>query len=923
MKHSTEVFLQIEAIFNDVVEAPAEVRDALVADRCGGDESLVAEVESLLRASETVEQLTSGRLRPVGAAGAALPEPRRIGPYALDRLLGRGGMGAVYLAHRADGQFEQQVAIKLIDLPLATEFFRERFRLERQILAGLQHPYIARLLDGGVTSDGDLYLAMEFVDGTPIHRFCETHQLSIARRLALFKRVCEAVQFAHQNLVVHRDLKPDNILVAEDGTPRLLDFGTAKLVSPSLENQEGDLTRAGFQSYTPQYASPEQVLGNPITTASDTYSLGVLLYLLLTGTLPYALKDASTTELMRVICIEPPGKPTTEVNSNRLLDADLEAILMKALRKEPQERYVTTEQLVADIQDYLSGRPVGARRGTLRYRATKFIRRNRLAIGGAALLIATLAAGVAGVLWQARLANQQRRMAEARSADLRQLSNSLLSELDEAIQQLPGSTGVQKLLVTRVLEHLDRMAKDAQGDRLTQLDLIDAYTRLGNIQGNPYYQNLGDPSGALSSMAKALSIAEPLAASAPKDHDALLALASAQTARGEILFGTGRTQDAIPSMQAAVATYEQLIAGPKATAPLICEAAAVYGSLGDEFGQSGTASLADSASALAAYRKALALDERAHNIDPNFLRARRGLALMLMKVGSVEMETDPVQANQDFRVALDRANALPAADQSSLSATRMRAMLMRKEANSLTELGEFSEAHPLFEKAVQIHEQFAAADPQDLRALADLEVILDDEAVSYEEAAEVAAQRSGTVGPTERRQCLMAAEALLVRGEGILETMLKRDPQNDSWKEVLASAQVRIATIRAQEHLPGEAEPLAKRGIATLKELSSKPQASVMILDQTVRGLLHVEPVSLRDPRFAVACAERAAALSHRKTASLLLSLAQAYHAAGQTDKARATAAEAITLLAPQVPGAPKPRIRRMLEMEAGPAVKS
>ena len=354
MTHSTEAFLQIEAIFNEAIETPAAVRTALIAERCGGDESMIAEVESLLRASETVEQLTSGRLRPTGAADA-LPERRRIGPYELGRLLGRGGMGAVYLAHRVDGQFEQQVAIKLIDLPLATDFFRERFRQERQILAGLQHPYIARLLDGGVTPDGDLYLAMEYVDGTPIHRFCEQHQLSAARRLALFKRVCEAVQFAHQNLVVHRDLKPDNILVAEDGTPRLLDFGTAKLVSPTMENQEGDLTRQGFQSYTPQYASPEQVLGNPITTASDTYSLGVLLYLLLTGTLPYTLRELSTTELMRVICIEPPQKPTTEVGSARRLDGDLEAILMKALRKEPQERYRTAEQLSADIEDFSRG----------------------------------------------------------------------------------------------------------------------------------------------------------------------------------------------------------------------------------------------------------------------------------------------------------------------------------------------------------------------------------------------------------------------------------------------------------------------------------------------------------------------------------------------------------------------------------------
>jgi hypothetical protein len=301
------------------------------------------------------------------------------------------------------------------------------------------------------------------VDGVPIDRFCEKQRLSVPQRLALFMRVCEAVQFAHRNLVVHRDLKPDNILVTEDGTPRLLDFGTAKLPSPSLAGPANKLTREGYLSFTPQYASPEQVLGNPITTASDTYSLGILLYLLLTGTLPYELKELTTAEMLRVICEEPPRRPAQEAGSRKRLDADLEAILLKALRKEPQDRYLSTEQLASDLRAYLEGLPVAARRGTLRYRAGKFIRRHRWGLAAAALLAATLVAGVAGVLWQARVANEERRQAEARSADLRQLSNSLLSELDEAIKQLPGSTGAQKLLVVRVLEHLDRMARDARG----------------------------------------------------------------------------------------------------------------------------------------------------------------------------------------------------------------------------------------------------------------------------------------------------------------------------------------------------------------------------------------------------------------------------------------------------------------------------
>jgi len=441
MDQTTESFLRIEAVFHEALAAREEVREELIRSQCGGDAALIEEVRSLLEACQAEERVTALRLQEPQNGEGNHPAHQRVGPYEIDRLLGRGGMGAVYLAHRADGQFEQKVAIKLIDLPLATALFRERFRQERQILAELQHPFIARLLGGGVTAGGDPYLVMEYVDGVPIHRFCEERRLSTPERLALFMRVCEAVQFAHQNFIVHRDLKPDNILVAEDGSPRLLDFGTAKLLSPSLVRPGGELTREGCQSFTPQYASPEQVLGNPITTASDTYSLGVLLYLLLTGTQPYELKEMTTAEMLRVICEEAPRRPSQAAGSNKRLDADLEAILLKALRKEPRERYLTAEQMASDVRAYLEGQPVGARQGTLRYRASKFIRRNRLALAGTAALAVTLIAGVAGVLWQAKVANEERRKAEARSADLRQLSNSLLSELDEAIKQLPGSTG--------------------------------------------------------------------------------------------------------------------------------------------------------------------------------------------------------------------------------------------------------------------------------------------------------------------------------------------------------------------------------------------------------------------------------------------------------------------------------------------------
>ena len=581
MGQTTENFLRVEAIFHEACALPPEARPDLIESRCGGDRELAAEVQFLLQACKAEEQETASQRPEPEASGGSLSDRKRVGPYELDRMLGRGGMGAVYLAHRVDGHFEQKVAIKLIDLPLATNLFRDRFRQERQILAGLQHPYIARLLDGGVTAEGDLYLAMEYVDGVPIHRFCEENDLTESQRLALFLRVCEAVQFAHQNFVVHRDLKPDNILVAVDGTPRLLDFGTAKLLSQSSDNPGSQVTREGYQTYTPQYASPEQVLGKPITMASDTYSLGVLLYLMTTGSLPYEFKELTTEEMLRVVCEQAPRRPLVAGTGKRL-DADLEAIVLKALRKEPRERYLSAEHFAADIRAYLEGLPVAARQGTLRYRAGKFIRRHRLALAAAVVVAVTLIAGIAGVLWQAKVANEERRKAEASAADLRQLSNSLLSELDEAIKELPGSTGAQKLLVTRVLEHLDRAAKDAYGNRQTQLDLADAYTRLAAIQDDPYVQNLGDPIAALASLDKAIALTAPLASAGSQDRDALRALALATELSSTILWQTGRTQEAISAMHRAIKSFDVLVADPHASSALILDAAGAYNGLGDE-----------------------------------------------------------------------------------------------------------------------------------------------------------------------------------------------------------------------------------------------------------------------------------------------------------------------------------------------------
>jgi eukaryotic-like serine/threonine-protein kinase len=914
MDHSTQSLLRIEAIFNEALAAAAAERSSLITKLCDQDAALMAEVYSLLKACEAEERVTaSNRAEP--KTTFELPERKCIGPYQIDRLLGRGGMGAVYLAHRVDGQFEQQVAIKLIDLPLATDFFRERFRQERQILAGLQHPLIARLLDGGVTPEGDLYLAMEYVDGMPIHRFCEGNRLPGRKRLALFKRVCEAVQFAHQNLVVHRDLKPDNILVDKDGTPHLLDFGTAKLLSTPSSTQRPELTRQGYHSFTPQYASPEQVLGNPITTASDTYSLGVLLYLLLTGNYPYELKEFTTAEMVRVICQEPPRKPSYSEDPGRRLDADVDAIVLKALRKEPQERYLTAEQLASDVQAYLDGQPVSARQGTFRYRAGKFVRRNRLALAAVAMLAVTLFAGLAGVLWQARVANAERRKAESRSEDLRQLSNSLLSELAEAMKQIPGSTGAQQLLVTRVLEHLDRMAKDAYGDRTSELDLIDAYTRLGNIQGNAYDQNLGDREGGLAILDKAIALAKPLVASAPEDRPALRALAMAQESKGELLSESGDIQGSVASLQSAVQIYDRLIALPGIQPVVFTEAATANNALGDVSGQD--IGLADIASALASYRKALDLNSRAAALDPKFMSARRGLATMQMKIGNAELDIDPAQALKDFQLALQRFDALPDSEKTKLSTMRLRTLTQRKVAVAFSELGEYEQGIPLFVEAIKTHQKLADVDSKDIRNLIDLKHAVQGEAMSYVYAANPVLSASGG----NRRQNLLNAEYAFQRQQAAAEQLLKLTPKDTGLEAELAELQVHIAAIQHMLKEPGDSAQRSRAALAELRNAASKGSASTMVLDLVVTAFFEAEPESLRDPEFALACAERGVALTHRKMPEWLLMLAQAYRATGQTEKASAAAEEGLALLPNWPPGSPKPRIRKLLELEAKPRV--
>jgi tetratricopeptide (TPR) repeat protein len=911
MIDSSEFFHQVESIFQEVMETSGSLRSAMLETACHGDVELLEEVQSLLKACEQEELATASLQADAGRELEAGSNKKRFGPYELDRLIGQGGMGAVYLAHRADGQFDQQVAIKLIDLPFVTSLFQERFRQERQILARLSHPNIARMLDGGVSDNGELYLVLEYVNGLPIQQYCKNHSLSIRDRIVLFRSVCAAVHFAHQNLVVHRDLKPDNIIVLEDGTPKLLDFGTAKLLTPMDPAAETEFTRHGLHSFTPHYASPEQVLGHPISTATDIYSLGVLFFLLLTGAPPYELRSSTTDEMIRVICEEQPPKPSAKT-AHGVLDSDIDAIVLKALRKEPQERYGSVDQLITDLEAYLDGRPVTAHHGSFRYLAGKFIRRNKLALAGAALLWASVMAGMGGVMWQARIANAQRHTAEARAEDLRNLSNRLLSDIDEAIQRLPGSTSAQRLLVSTVVEHLDRAAKDASGDLQMGLDLVDAYIRLGNVQGNPYDQNIGDTQGALSSLEKAVSVATTLVRGEPKSVAAAHALGWAQQSSSEVLFGIAKTKEAVAMMRLAASTYEELASRPGATVDDLFEAATAYGGLGDELGQGGTASLSDPKAAMAAFHQSLEIDERIVRSDANFTRAWRGIAVNRMKIANIEAESDPGAALQDYYKAIKGMDDLPEDVRKALPNRRTEAALLRKTGMALKEIGKYQEALSYMTQARAIVWPLVAMDPNDTRAGNDFLAVVENEAECFEDLAE-GIFKEKKMDPTGA-----AADAIRILSEArsLSERLLQTQPGNANWRSTLGLVLIRISLQQERLRQTGTAFDMAARGVAILKAVAKQQAAQGFDLDAVATGLTIVSPRQFRDPKLAVECAERMVESSHHQKPGFLLTLAHAYRTAGQPEKARAAATEGLGLLPRLTPGTIPSRIRKKLQAE-------
>jgi non-specific serine/threonine protein kinase/serine/threonine-protein kinase len=530
-----ERWLEIKRIFDGAADLAPVERERFLDSACGnGAMEMRREVEGML-AADAAQPLAESPISFLTTHNDfTYLNDKRLGRYRIVREVGRGGMGTVYAAVRDDGEFEQKVAIKIIRRGLNTDEIVRRFRHERQILASLQHSNIARLLDGGMSEEGLPFFVMEFIEGVPLDEYCEANDLNIHQRLELFRQVCSALSYAHGRLIVHRDLKPANILVTSGGEVSLLDFGIAKVVAAG-ENGSLQNTATQLGLMTPDYASPEQFRGEPVTTATDVYSLGVVLYELLTGVLPYDLNGLRLDQMLERVCETEPSRPSLSIAEDgwqtpdsihhapnrysairiQQLKGDLDNIVLKALRKEPEQRYASVEQFSEDIRRHLSGLPVSARPATFGYRARKFAGRNRIAVSLSILILLTLLVGIAATGWQAVRAERERKLAQKRFELSRDLANSLIFKYHDAIANLPNSSPVREMLLKDASAYLDELAQDARGDLTLRREVASAYMKLGDIQGRPHRESLGNTSAAIENYEKATALFEALAQNSP------------------------------------------------------------------------------------------------------------------------------------------------------------------------------------------------------------------------------------------------------------------------------------------------------------------------------------------------------------------------------------------------------------------------
>lgn len=788
----------------------------------------------------------------------------RIGPYQLLREIGAGGMGKVFLAERVD-EFHRQVALKLMHRNAGMRgaaMIVEQFRQERQMLAAVDHPNIAKLFDGGATDDGQPYFVMEFVDGVPIDDWCDEHKPDVETVLKLFLQVCAAVEAAHNRFIVHRDLKPGNILVSRTGVPKLLDFGIAKWIEPGYD-EASEMTRAGLRMLTPEYASPEHMQGLPVSASSDVYSLGVILYRLLSGVPPYRFPTDSPTEIEQIISTVEPPKPSTVVADplvSQRLSGDLDIIVLKALEKDPARRYRTAEQFAGDISRHLEGRPILARPSTWGYRASRFARRNRGPVIAGLLVAISLAAGVSAAAYQAAETRRERARAERNFADLRKLTQSFLFDFHDQIKDLPGSTRAQNMVIETAVQYLRRLKQEAAaGDVGVARDVVEAFIKLGDVQGNPYVMNRGDERAAIASYQEALEVAYALLKNHPAESSFKILASRAERALGETMPQIGEATTAVLHLRKAVA----LVEGDSDTESRI-EVGRCQEVLGDVLGHQGLANLGDRVAARAAYEASLAVQVELHR--------SRGEGVLRMKLGDLD------QADGDPKAALEKYRA--AVGPMTIAGKREAAMIHRKMGNAYQMMGDLAKALDEYSLSSNSQRERMLADPDNAQAKMDFVLGLRDRASVM----------------TLDKQWAPALK-LLQEALAILKPMADAQPQQILLQSRSAVISLDAANLLVKLKQDSDGRRLALEGLRALKRVADRTGATADDLASYSSFILDPPLKELANIPEAVAYARRSVELSKSQAPEHLDQLSASLAAAGNKAEAIAVEEKALALL--------------------------
>ena len=716
------------------LDQPPDERDAWLQDQYGHDHEILSEVVGLLRAHEEAEATSGLEVSPMHNLAAGSREGlsgRVMGPWQIDELIGEGGMGSVYRGHRADGAYERIVAIKVLRPGAESARLKSRLRTEGQILARLEHPNTARFYDLGVSENGLPYLVLEFVKGESVTAFVRRTSANLNVRLDRFLEACDAVAHAHQNLVIHQDLKPSNILVDETGAVKLLDFGIARLLRKDADSgdntdaadQDGDAKLFGM---TPNYASPEQIRLQPVTTATDIYALGIILYELLTGTRPYTASGLSREELEVLICESAVERPSDRVASvagvsdgvtARQLRGELDAIVLKAMFRDASGRYASVSDLAQDIRWFRQRRGVSAVPSTTRYRTRTFIRRHRKSLTAALLLAVALIMGLAGTISQSRIAQRERDSAERKFGYAREVAGSLVFDVYDALTEIPGATRVREMIIGRSIDYLDRLVAEPESDDGLRLDIAQAYLRVGNVQGSPINANLGQLADAMVSYQKALDVLDLGMTSDSLRPTAEITRARVLESRGSVRASLGQADSAVADLRQAVALFEEAQVARPRDANLLYRVASAHVKLGDYTGNPNFQNAGNPTEAKEHFERALGLlqvlvarGDRSDNV-------LREMGVAYERLGVVESALDDVRAaSAAYRESFAIRRELFERNPTHLNIFRDMGIGHEKLALMYQSAGELDSARVEFEASEAVYRTLAESDPENIQA---------------------------------------------------------------------------------------------------------------------------------------------------------------------------------------------------------------